>query len=103
MLYQNNTFVNDTIPMKVFFISLLFINIIVFILAGYDKYQARKNKQRVPENTLFFFEAIGGTIGLLTAMLIFRHKTSKMSFIIKFSIIFILQVLLIYLIVNNKI
>ena len=89
--------------MEILLLYFLFINIIVFILAGYDKYQARKNKQRVPENTLFLLEAIGGTIGLLTAMLIFRHKTSKMSFIIKFSIIFILQAVLIYLIVNNKI
>lgn len=90
-------------PMKVFFILLLFINIIVFILAGYDKNQARKNKRRIPENTLFFFEAIGGTIGLLLAMLFFRHKTSKTSFIIKFSLIFLLQVVLIYLILNDKI
>ncbi|OXB01252.1 hypothetical protein B0A75_06695 [Flavobacterium oncorhynchi] len=89
--------------MEILLLYFLFVNIIVFILAGYDKYQARKNKQRVPENTLFLLEAIGGTIGLLTAMLIFRHKTSKISFIIKFSIIFILQALLIYLIVNNKI
>lgn len=89
-------------PMKVFFISLLFINIIVFILAGYDKHQAKKNKQRIPENTLFFLEAIGGTIGLLTAMLLFRHKTSKMSFIIKFSIIFILQAVLVYLYLTHK-
>ncbi|MFH6966009.1 DUF1294 domain-containing protein [Flavobacterium sp. FlaQc-28] len=89
--------------MEILLLYFLFVNIIVFILAGYDKYQARKNKQRVPENTLFLLEAIGGTIGLLTAMLIFRHKTSKMSFIIKFSIIFILQAVLIYLIVNNKI
>lgn len=88
--------------MEILLLYFLFVNIIVFILAGYDKYQARKNKQRVPENTLFLLEAIGGTIGLLTAMLIFRHKTSKMSFIIKFSIIFILQAVLIYLIVNNK-
>ena len=89
--------------MEILLLYFLFVNIIVFILAGYDKYQARKNKQRVPENTLFLLEAICGTIGLLTAMLIFRHKTSKMSFIIKFSIIFILQAVLIYLIVNNKI
>ncbi|MFH6961050.1 DUF1294 domain-containing protein [Flavobacterium plurextorum] len=88
--------------MKVFFISLLFINIIVFILAGYDKHQAKKNKRRIPENTLFFLEAIGGTIGLLTAMLLFRHKTSKMSFIIKFSIIFILQAVLVYLYLTHK-
>lgn len=80
--------------MKVLLLYFLFVNIIVFILSGYDKNQARKNKRRIPENTLFFFEAIGGTIGLLTAMLFFRHKTSKSSFIIKFSAIIFIQILI---------
>lgn len=89
--------------MKVLLLYFLFVNIFVFILAGYDKNQARKNKRRIPENTLFFFEAIGGTIGLLLAMLFFRHKTSKTSFIIKFSLIFLIQIVMIYLILNDKI
>lgn len=88
--------------MEVFLISFLIINILVFILAGYDKQQARKNKRRIPENTLFFLEAIGGTIGLLTAMLLFRHKTSKTSFIVKFTLIFLIQVVLIYLKLTGK-
>jgi uncharacterized membrane protein YsdA (DUF1294 family) len=89
--------------MEVLLLYFLFVNIIVFILAGYDKNQARKNNRRIPENTLFFFEAIGGTIGLLLAMLFFRHKTSKTSFIIKFSLILLIQVVLIYLIFTYKI
>lgn len=88
--------------MKVLLVLFLCINIIVFILAGYDKNQARKNKRRIPENTLFFFEAIGGTIGLLLAMLFFRHKTSKSSFIIKFSAIVFIQILIaVLLFINN--
>jgi uncharacterized membrane protein YsdA (DUF1294 family) len=88
--------------MKVLLLLFLCINIIVFILAGYDKNQARKKKHRIPENTLFFFEAIGGTIGLLLAMLFFRHKTSKSSFIIKFSAIVFIQILIaVLLFINN--
>jgi uncharacterized membrane protein YsdA (DUF1294 family) len=89
--------------MKVLLFYFLFINIFVFVIAGYDKYQARKNKRRIPENTLFFLEAIGGTIGLLTAMFLFRHKTSKTSFIVKFSIIFLIQAILVYLKLSSKI
>ncbi|SHL69995.1 DUF1294 domain-containing protein [Flavobacterium chilense] len=89
--------------MEVLLLYFLFVNIIVFILAGYDKYQARKNKQRIPENTLFFLEAVGGTIGLLIAMLFFRHKTSKSSFIVKFSFILFLQIVLVYLKLVGKI
>ena len=89
--------------MKVLLLSFLFINSIVFILAGYDKYSAKRNKRRIPENTLFFLETIGGTIGLLLAMLIFRHKTSKTSFIVKFLGIFLIQIVLVYLKLTYKI
>jgi uncharacterized membrane protein YsdA (DUF1294 family) len=89
--------------MEIFLLYFLFINIIVFILAGYDKHQARKNKRRIPENTLFFLQLIGGTPGLLTAMLFFRHKTSKTSFIVKFLLILLLQVVLIYFMLTQKI
>ncbi len=89
--------------MEILLLYFLFISMIVFILAGYDKYLARKNKRRIPENTLFFLEAIGGTIGLLFAMLLFRHKTSKTSFIVKFSGIFLIQIVLVYLKLTDKI
>ncbi len=89
--------------MEVLLVLFFVINGVAFILAGYDKYLAIKNKRRIPENTLFFFEAIGGTIGLLLAMLLFRHKTSKSSFIIKFTIILIIQIGAIYLISTHKI
>lgn len=89
--------------MEILLLYFLFISIVVFILAGYDKYLARNNKRRIPENTLFFLEAIGGTIGLLLALLFFRHKTSKTSFIVKFSGIFLIQIVLVYLKLTDKI
>lgn len=89
--------------MNILLLFFLFISIVVFVLAGYDKYLARKNKRRIPENTLFFLEAIGGTIGLLLAMILFNHKTSKTSFIVKFSAILLIQIVLIYLILTHKI
>ncbi|MDQ8011230.1 MAG: DUF1294 domain-containing protein [Flavobacterium nitrogenifigens] len=89
--------------MEILLLYFLLINILVFIFAGYDKSQARKNKRRIPENTLFFMELIGGTPGLLTAMLIFRHKTSKTSFIVKFTVIFLIQAVLVYLKLTDKI
>jgi uncharacterized membrane protein YsdA (DUF1294 family) len=89
--------------MEVLFAYFLIVNCLTFVIAGYDKYLAIKNKRRIPENTLFFFEAIGGTIGLLLAMLLFRHKTSKTSFIIKFFLILLIQLILIYLKLTDKI
>lgn len=88
--------------MEVLLLYFLFINILVFIFAGYDKSQARKNNRRIPEKTLFLMALTGGSPGLLTAMLLFRHKTSKTSFIVKFAVILLLQVALILAYVNYK-
>jgi len=88
--------------MNILLLYFFIVNSFIFIIAGYDKYQARKNKHRIPENTLFLFEAIGGTLGLLLAMLFFRHKTSKTSFIVKFTLILLIQLVLIYLKLNDK-
>ncbi|WP_269234073.1 DUF1294 domain-containing protein [Flavobacterium flavigenum] len=89
--------------MEVLLLYFLFVNVLEFIITGYDKFLARKQKRRIPENTLFFLALIGGSIGLLTAMLIFRHKTAKTSFIVKFFVIILVQILLIYLKLTNKI
>ncbi|SCX95747.1 Uncharacterized membrane protein YsdA, DUF1294 family [Flavobacterium anhuiense] len=88
--------------MEVLLLYFLFINILVFIFAGYDKSQARKNNRRVPEKNLFLMALTGGSPGLLTAMLLFRHKTSKTSFIVKFGVILLIQVALILAYINYK-
>lgn len=80
--------------MQILLLYFLIVNSIVFILAGYDKSQAKKNKRRIPEKTLFLLETIGGTIGLLLGMLFFRHKISKPSFILKFSAIVFIQIVI---------
>jgi uncharacterized membrane protein YsdA (DUF1294 family) len=73
-----------------------FINLVAFSIIGIDKRLAIQQKRRVSERNLLLSSAIGGTIGSGLAMLIFRHKTSKMSFLWKFFIIGILQVFLVY-------
>lgn len=88
--------------MEVLLLYFLFINILVFIFVRYDKSQARKNNRRVPEKTLFLMALTGGSPGLLTAMLLFRHKTSKTSFIVKFAVILVIQVAFIITYLNYK-
>jgi len=87
-----------------FEIYLIFISILSFIIYGYDKalaIRSAKNISRVSENKLLLTSFIGGTIGSLLAMFIFRHKIKKPSFIIKFSLVTILQILFIYLYINK--
>jgi uncharacterized membrane protein YsdA (DUF1294 family) len=73
-----------------------FINLVAFSIIGIDKRLAIQQKRRISERNLLFSSAIGGTIGSGLAMLIFRHKTSKISFLWKFFIIGILQIFLVY-------
>lgn len=89
--------------MKILLIYFLIVNGFTFLITGYDKYLAIKNKRRIPEKTLFAFALFGGSAGLLLAMLIFKHKTSKSSFIVKFSAIFLIQIMVVYLKLSDKI
>lgn len=72
------------------------INIITFLVFGYDKWQAKNNKRRISEFHLLLLTAIGGTIGGLLGMNFFKHKTNKFSFILSFYTIVILQIVLLY-------
>ncbi|MCC9072388.1 DUF1294 domain-containing protein [Flavobacterium sp. F-65] len=88
--------------MEVLLIYILVVNVLSFILTGYDKYLAIKNKHRIPEKTLFTIGLLGGSLGLLIAMVLFKHKTSKSSFIVKFGGIIFVQILFVISILNYK-
>jgi uncharacterized membrane protein YsdA (DUF1294 family) len=64
--------------------TFLVVNLIAFVLMGYDKKLAQNNKRRISEKTLLSFVCIGGTIGSGLGMLFFRHKTAKRSYLLKF-------------------
>jgi uncharacterized membrane protein YsdA (DUF1294 family) len=83
--------------------TFLAVNLIAFVLIGYDKRLAKNNKRRISEQTLLFWVALGGTIGSSFAMSIFRHKTTKMSYRLKFLGITLIQILTIYLLISNNI
>lgn len=72
------------------------INIITFLVFGYDKWQAKNNKRRISEFNLLLLAGIGGTIGGLLGMNFFKHKTNKFSFTLAFYAIAILQIVLLY-------
>ena len=76
---------------------LIAISILTFSIYAYDKAQAIKNSRRISEMKLLFSLFLGGTVGSIIAMILFRHKVKKMSFIIKFLIIVIIQVVGFYL------
>lgn len=86
---------------KYFIYYLIVINLIGFITMFWDKRQAKKGRWRTPEKTLFTITFLGGGIGTILGMYLFRHKTKKLRFTIGFPVILISEiVLIIYFIFN---
>lgn len=77
-------------------IYLIFINCVTFFIFGLDKWLARNNKNRISERTLLSFAFVGGIIGGILGMLVFRHKTQKTSFKLAIGAILILQIIALY-------
>ncbi|MCR4990732.1 MAG: DUF1294 domain-containing protein [Lachnospiraceae bacterium] len=71
------------------------INLIGFLFMGIDKLKARKRGFRIPEATLFLLAFMGGSVGSLAGMYLFRHKTRHRKFTIGMPVILGLQVILV--------
>ena len=72
------------------------INIIGFVLMGIDKKRAKRGAWRISEKTLFMAALLGGSLGTICGMYIFRHKTRHWYFKYGMPLIVLLQVFLIY-------
>lgn len=83
-----------TVLMLIVLGYLLIMNVIGFVLMFVDKKRAQNNQWRIKEATLFLSAAIGGSIGSMLGMKVFRHKTKHWSFLIGMPAIFIIQVAL---------
>ena len=59
---------------------LLLCNSLLFLLMGIDKQKAVKRQWRIPEKTLLGLGLVGGGFGGILSMQLFRHKTTKASF-----------------------
>ena len=66
--------------MKLLLYYLLIINAAGFLLMLVDKWKAKKNRWRVRESTLLLIAALGGSVGSLAGMYLFRHKTLHLKF-----------------------
>ncbi len=80
--------------MQYFIYYWMIINIVAFFLMGIDKKRARTGAWRIPEKTLFLSAILGGSIGSICGMQLFRHKTKHKSFVIGMPAILIVQLIL---------
>ena len=86
-----------------FYVGIL--SLITFVLFGLDKYKAvkysRQNANRISEKTLLLSGFLGGTLGSLVAMILFRHKIKKWEFLIKFFVVSLIQFEIIYFVIKG--
>ena len=59
------------------------LSLLAFAAAWLDKSAARRGRRRVRESTLLGLALVGGSPGLLAAMLLRRHKTRKPAFLLR--------------------
>ena len=74
---------------------LIVINIVTFLVYGIDKWKAKQGSWRISEATLLILALIGGSIGALLGMKVWRHKTMHKKFKYGLPLILIIQIILI--------
>ena len=65
---------------KILLLILIALNLVAFALYGLDKLKAKRGAWRIPEATLLLIAALGGSLGALLGMELFRHKTKHWKF-----------------------
>lgn len=79
-------------PTDVLWLWLALVNLLAFSAMGSDKQRARRNLQRIPEKTLIWLAALGGSPGEIVGMYLFRHKTQHKKFNPGLLILLVLQI-----------
>ena len=79
------------------------INFITFIVFAIDKVNAQEHRSRIKIVTLLGLSFIGGSIGALLAIYLLHHKTKKDYFTVGIPIIMIMQVIVLFYLLNTKI
>ena len=74
---------------------LIIVNAAAFLLMLADKLKAKRGAWRIPEATLMGMAAIGGSVGALAGMYLFRHKTKHIKFTLGIPVILVGQIALV--------
>lgn len=67
---------------KILLVYLFIISIVTVILTAYDKVAAKKRRFRISEATLMLCGVFGGAVAEFVTMLLIRHKTRHIKFML---------------------
>lgn len=85
--------------MTLFTLSLIWIgtsSLYSFVRMGWDKQKANQKEWRTSEKHFFIVAAVGGSLGVLLGMQVWRHKTQKWAFKLPIYGIVTIQLILLY-------
>lgn len=77
---------------KIFIVYGIVMNLLGLLSMYGDKHRAIRQQWRIPEKTLFIVAFLGGSVGSIAGMYLFRHKTKHWYFVIGMPLIFFLQI-----------
>lgn len=75
-------------------VVLVIVNLVAFIMYGIDKSKAKRDEYRISEAMLLLIAGIGGSVGALMGMSVFRHKTQHKKFTLGVPGILFVQIVL---------
>ena len=73
------------------------ISLFAVVITVFDKVRAVRSGWRVKESTLLIIAFLGGSAAMLFTMLIIRHKTRHMKFMIGLPLIILIQAAAVYI------
>ena len=87
------------IATQILLIYLCAISVISVIVCIYDKVISKKNRVelRIPEKVLLLLSALGGSVAMYLCMLVIRHKTKHVQFMVGIPAILLVQAAVIFL------
>ncbi len=81
---------------------LIAISVVSVVVCIYDKIAAKHNpKHRTREKTLLLLSALGGSVAMLVTMLLIRHKTKHMKFMLGIPAIILAQGAILFFVVTK--
>ena len=84
--------------LSILIVYVAIVSIISVIVCFYDKKISKLNKVslRTPEKSLLIWSALGGSVAMLITMLLIRHKTKHVKFMVGIPVIIVIQAAIIF-------
>ena len=98
-------YLQANLALTILLIYFVIISIISIIVCIYDKKISKKNKVelRTPEKTLMILSALGGGTAMYITMLLTRHKTKHVKFMLGIPLMIAAHAVIVYLLLINNI